>query len=421
MGDAEDSPVGMRFNPTREAGLRRLEAFIAQADDYGRLRNYDLGPGKPPAVSGLSPYLRHRLIDEAEVLAAVGALSGERGVDSFVREVFWRSYFKGWLQMRPSVWSEFARERDAALTALDRDPGRRNIYDSACEGKTGIACFDAWSDELRATGYLHNHARMWFASIWIYTLELPWALGADFFYRQLLDGDPASNTLSWRWVCGLHTRGKTYLARRENIRTFTRERFDPEGLASEAPALDGPPPSAAETSRLPSFQVIDTAGREQPMPTSYSLLVTAEDLLPERVLGPSLIEGASARFVLSGEPPRSPLGTAARVRGFVSSACENTAERLDAQRIEAVEDALAAGGVVVTPFAPVGPIATAIQAAEERSGTRLLRVVRSYDRAAWPHAKAGFFKLSKKIPSLLQALRTSSTVSLVDPTEYESR
>jgi deoxyribodipyrimidine photo-lyase len=64
--------------------------------------------------------------------------------------------------------------------------------------------------ELVETGYLHNHARMWFASIWIFTLRLPWELGADFFLRHLLDGDAASNTLSWRWVAGLHTKGKHY-------------------------------------------------------------------------------------------------------------------------------------------------------------------------------------------------------------------
>ena len=99
-------------------------------------------------------------------------------------------------------------------------------------GATGIDCFDAWARELVATGYLHNHARMWFASIWIFTLRLPWELGADFFLRHLIDGDPASNTLSWRWVAGLQTAGKTYLATAENIARFTGGRFAPQGLAT---------------------------------------------------------------------------------------------------------------------------------------------------------------------------------------------
>ncbi len=90
-----------------------------------------------------------------------------------------------------------------------------------------------------SAGYLHNHARMWFASIWIFTLRLPWVLGADFFMRHLCDGDPASNTLSWRWVAGLHTRGKTYLARASNIATYTGGRFTPQDhdLAAFAPPL----------------------------------------------------------------------------------------------------------------------------------------------------------------------------------------
>ncbi|BAU31831.1 deoxyribodipyrimidine photo-lyase [Microcella alkaliphila] len=86
---------------------------------------------------------------------------------------------------------------------------------------------------------------MWFASIWIFTLRLPWQLGADVFLRNLLDGDPASNTLSWRWVAGLQTRGKTYQATADNIARFTDGRYRPRGLATTAEPLDGPPPPPA--------------------------------------------------------------------------------------------------------------------------------------------------------------------------------
>lgn len=402
MSDAK--LAALRSKGSRAEGLRRLEAFVPKAADYGRLRNYDLGPETSPAVSELSLYLRYRLIDEAEVLRAVRAFD-DKGIDSFVREVFWRAYFKGWLQMRPEVWRAYKEERDAALNTVESDPGRRRTYEAACEGKTGIACFDAWSDELRATGTLHNHARMWFASIWIYTLELPWTLGADFFYRHLLDGDPASNTLSWRWVCGLHTRGKTYLARRDNIRKFTRERFDPEGLATEAAPLDGPPLPAADASRVPAFALMDAAGTERTLPESYALLVTPEDLLPDGLVGGSLLEGASARYVLSGEPARSPLGTAEHVRRFVRDACVSTRDRLDGQPIEISDlEGLLKAQTLVTSFAPVGPVAEALRRAEEQTGAGMLYATRSYDRAAWPHAKAGFFKLGKKIPTLLKTL-----------------
>lgn len=402
MSDAK--LAALRSEGRRTEGLRRLEAFVPKAADYGRLRNFDLGPETSPAVSELSPYLRYRLIDEVEVLGAVRAFD-DLGVDSFVREVFWRAYFKGWLQMRPEVWRAYKEERDEALRTIETDAGRRRVYRVACDGKTGIACFDAWSDELRATGALHNHARMWFASIWIYTLELPWTLGADFFYRNLLDGDPASNTLSWRWVCGLHTRGKTYLARRDNIRKFTRGRFDPEGLATTAPALDGPPLPAADSSRVPAFKLIDGEGSERALPESYALLVTPEDLLPDGLFGGSLLEGASARYVLSAEPARSPLGTADHVRRFVAAACQSTRVRLDGHVIEASDlNGLLKAKTLVTSFAPVGPVAEALRTAEAQTGAKLLYAARSYDRAAWPHANAGFFKLAKKIPSLLETL-----------------
>jgi deoxyribodipyrimidine photo-lyase len=117
----------------------------------------------------------------------------------------------------------------------------RTAYAQAVEGRTGIAAFDTFACDLVRHGYLHNHARMWFASIWIFTLKLDWELGADFFLRHLRDGDAASNTLSWRWVAGLHTKGKTYLARADNIARFTAHRPDgpltAEGLAEEAEPL----------------------------------------------------------------------------------------------------------------------------------------------------------------------------------------
>ena len=65
---------------------------------------------------------------------------------------------------------------------------------------------------LKENNYLHNHARMWFASIWVFTLDLPWQLGAEFFMKHLFDGDAAANTLGWRWVAGIQTQGKNYLA-----------------------------------------------------------------------------------------------------------------------------------------------------------------------------------------------------------------
>ena len=87
--------------------------------------------------------------------------------------------------------------------------------------ETEIECFNDWVKELKNFNYLHNHTRMLFASIWIFTLKLPWQKGAEFFMKNLFDGDAASNTLSWRWVAGIQTKGKNYLAKSWNISKFT--------------------------------------------------------------------------------------------------------------------------------------------------------------------------------------------------------
>ena len=214
--------------PTREAGEKLLTAFAPRMGrQYANGRNMDHGPGAHRAVSVLSPYIRRRLVLEVEAVAAALSTHGLENAEKFVQEVFWRGYFKGWLERRPQVWDNYRKGLDADLANLNHDRHLRRNVDLAMTGQTGLDCFDAWVAELLDTGYLHNHARMWFASIWIFTLGLPWRMGADFFFRHLLDGDAASNTLGWRWVAGLHTRGKPYPADAQNIATFTAGRFTP--------------------------------------------------------------------------------------------------------------------------------------------------------------------------------------------------
>ncbi|MCA1943125.1 MAG: hypothetical protein LDL15_05910, partial [Yonghaparkia sp.] len=226
---------------TRAAGLARLADFVPRAGRaYAAERNADHGPGDRSNVSTLSPWVRHRLVTERELAAAVLERHSLSAAEKFVQEVYWRTYWKGWLERRPSVWTRYAASVAPTLDTLSA--ADRTTYDDAVAGRTGIDGFDHWARELVETGYLHNHARMWFASIWIFTLRLPWQLGADFFLRHLLDGDPASNTLSWRWVAGLQTVGKTYLATADNIARYTDGRFRPRGLATAAHAIDDDAP-----------------------------------------------------------------------------------------------------------------------------------------------------------------------------------
>ena len=393
--------------PTRDAAQSRLDRFVTSAgSQYARQRNFDFGAGKHVKVSQLSPWIRHRLIQEEEVLSAVLQQHDLNTAEKFVQEVFWRGYFKGWLEHRPDVWRYYRQDLMHLFGELDTDADLSRRYDEAVEGRTGLTCFDAWALELTETGYLHNHARMWFASIWIYTLKLPWQLGADFFYRHLVDGDPASNTCSWRWVCGLHTIGKTYLARASNIEKFTGGRFNPIGeLAHAARALEDARPININA---PGFASHDLTGRR------FGLIITEEDCSLEQLDLPQ----PAAVLALSSQTERSlkPLGAAAakfgpmavkdamvraqnRFDGLVSEyADENWAEALrdwmDANALE----------VCVTSRLTQGPVRKRLRTACRDAGIELLQVARHYDQLVWPNARRGFFGLKKKIPAILEGL-----------------
>ena len=218
----------MKFEISRKAALKQLENFTnSQLKNYDFKRNFDLGPNAKSNVSCLSPYISHRLITEYEVAKTVLAKFPYQKVEKYIQEIFWRVYWKGWLELRPQVWSDFVED----LKGIKEDDN----YKKAINGQTEIECFNDWVKELKENNYLHNHTRMWFASIWIFTLELPWQLGAEFFMQHLYDGDSASNTLGWRWVAGIQTQGKHYLASEWNIKKFTNNRFNNIKLNETAP------------------------------------------------------------------------------------------------------------------------------------------------------------------------------------------
>ena len=166
-------------------------------------------------VSGLSPFITRRLILEQEIIEQILNKHPFTKVEKFVQEVMWRSYWKGWLEMRPKVWDDYLREVELAKKQLNDQQITR--AEEILGGCSGVSFMDHFTNELKETGYLHNHARMWWASYWIHIEKLPWQLGAAFFFSHLLDADAASNTLSWRWVAGLQTKGKAYLINRGNL------------------------------------------------------------------------------------------------------------------------------------------------------------------------------------------------------------
>ncbi len=385
--------------PSRSAAIARMTRFVPlAARHYTEGRNTDAGPDACGAVSRLSPYLRYRLITEDELVGAVLRQHRYDAAEKFIQEVLWRTYWKGWLEMRPSVWTRFIADRDRQQQDF---PDARAIT-AAEAGLTGIEGFDDWARELVTTGYLHNHARMWFASIWIFTLRLPWALGADFFLRHLIDADAASNTLSWRWVAGLQTVGKTYLATVDNIARHTNGRFRPVGLAREAVPLTELPIAAPRPLPVP---------RAPDGGAGAMLLVTPDDMHPESWPWDGPVDSA---IVVADDDLL--WGDAARA--FVSAAAADTAQRMSVafgcpatvtESIDATTliDTARSIGVrqIVTAYAPVGPVADALAAIGEelaRANIGLAQVQRHWDSQFWPHAKKGFFPFRERIPSLLR-------------------
>lgn len=365
---------------TRADGLARLESFLPRASSYAKERNYDRGRGRHHGVSGLSPYLRYRLISEEEVSKSVLGRFSYSTVEKFLQEVAWRTYWKGWLEMRPGVWDRYVEDVSGKEVTAE--------CHAAMEGMTGLACFDCWCRELIETGYLHNHARMWFASIWIFTLRLSWQLGADFFLRHLLDGDPASNTLSWRWVAGLHTKGKHYLARASNIEKFTQGRFHPYGQLNESAA----PLVEDHVFERHALQLPE--GRKPQGRIGHLLL--ADDL------GPAPCEVAST----SGWHPREACGLWPEVSSLVhrcrTSAVRDAVDRAGGRWLDGDLSGELKGWVreesldsIMIFYPTIGPWRKVLSNTE--LAVPIYHFARDWDQKLWPRANAGYFKLKKKL------------------------
>ena len=392
---------------SREEALVLLAAFLPKAGtSYTRNRNFDLGAGQHKHVSQLSAYIKRRIITEEDVLKKVLSAHSLNEAGKFIDEIFWRTYFKGWLESRPHIWMQYCADVHHLTHELQTQSGLRDRWAAACLGETGIDCFDAWAKELAETGYLHNHARMWFASIWVYTLQLPWQLGADFFLRHLLDGDAASNTLSWRWVVGLHSVGKTYLARAENIQRFTNGRFAPKGLAQVAPPLndtastmapkiiDPPNPylEGRKTGLLLHSDDLNIAHLTQYSDCIASATYRPVDAGTMLVSSPKLLEFNNAALDAATKHWKPNLLNCCDVttpEGILSWALENKLEQ------------------IITPYAAVGNTSQMLEKCKHllsNHRVQLTQVMREYDIVSWPYATKGFFKFREKIPKILTSL-----------------
>jgi deoxyribodipyrimidine photo-lyase len=405
--------------PNQAAARDQLNSFVDQGGAglrYAQLRNSDLGASKHQHVSMLSPYLSCRLLLETQVLRAVLKKESAINAEKFIQEICWRTYWKGWLQHNPIVWQRYCLD---VVRLQKLAPVLQKQIDQAKTGTTGLECFDAWVSELTTTGYLHNHARMWFASIWIFTLKLPWQIGADFFMQYLLDADAASNTLSWRWVAGLHTVGKHYVAKADNIARYTNGRFNPQGLLNEnAVAL-------TETAQLNTDQH-QLAPAPIPVYRQASvergiLLLQSADFSPEHELG---IEHLDALVWIKPDALAIDAASNSSRAKFAIGAMSDAQNRLQArynlsaeQMIEVESPSLLVSTIeqrtqyrdakILTAFMPVGSTHDQLEPYLQElvaMGANVHQLTRQWDDIAWPHAQRGYFAFKARIPQLLNTL-----------------
>ena len=397
----------LAFSPTRAAALARLAEFLPVAGRYAADRNF-VRPGHPN-ISRLSPWVQKRLLLEEEIVAAARDLWPFQAVEKFVQEVYWRTYWKGWLEQRPEAWSRWVEAVPRLRDALSAE--QRSMLEAALAGRTGIAGFDDWAKELVATGYLHNHARMWFASIWIFTLKLPWELGAAFFFEHLLDGDVASNTLSWRWVAGLQTPGKTYVARADNIVHYT------DGEHAPAASQLASAPFATKEEPLPKV----VAWTEDPAQVAslktyerIGLWMHPEDLAVEQgELTGLKIQNINASWptgicVRAGWSEKVSAWTLAALRDgatragnhFGAEVSSGESSDLPTSLVEWATKNRLQAVVAYRPF--VGPWLTEAHAIESALASASIRLIwrrRAWDTAHFPHATRGYYPFWERIKS----------------------
>lgn len=387
------------FDSNQVAANNALHTFLPRAgSEYSRTRNYDYGSMQRKNVSMLSPWIRIRLLSEWQILNAVLQVHSKSSASKFIDEVCWRTYWKGWLELRPSVWEDYQIE-----LARDRERCKKNIgYLQMVEANSGIPVMDAWTSELIENGYLHNHARMWYASIWIHTLKLPWTLGAEFFLRHLLDGDVASNTLSWRWVAGLQTLGKVYLAHKSNIYKYTAGRLEVNiPLATES-ALVETGQRIATPRKLPSNDTAIPNGR-------IGLLIHEEDLSAVNWLS----DGCELIAVAGLLSP-----AAYRKYGIEESVIKFRSDCMRSALPEKAEIFSCPGKVAEWAFlqnldavlmaeAPVGicnDVILDLESSLAAHGVEIIKRRHWWDAHFYPAARAGFFNFKKSIPTAIKKL-----------------
>ncbi len=352
---------------------------------YAKNRNFDYGQPHNN-VSALSPYINRRILSENEVIKV--ALKNHKigKIEKFIQEVFWRTYWRGWLELHPWVY--------------------KHVNDETCQGtipkKTGIKCFDHWTEELIETGYLHNHARMWYASIWIFTLNKPWESGANFFKRNLLDWCPASNTLGWRWVAGIQTIGKPYIAKADNIKLFTKNRFHPINQLNEKPMSVKNEESTREAIKFNPPRTLNFENHD-----NVGLVLNKNDLSLNKSFEAKKIPFECGIYIEEGKKSSKSVV----VNSFEDRIMDETISKTPGVKVFYNYNQLVDWArnyklnKLIFPYETTGnEILNKRELIEKLKEAQIAPffLMRDWDRHAFPFANKGFFPFKKKIPYLLK-------------------
>ena len=377
----------MEFESSRAKAIEKLNKFIEKnLFEYSKLRNFDFGPEKRSNISCLSPYITHGIINEQEVIQkALSKFSFSKN-EKFIQEVLWRTYWKGWLELRPNVWTDYLAE----LNQMKNEFQNNQNYLSAIDGKTDIECFNAWVNELKDNNYLHNHTRMWFASIWIFTLELPWQLGAEFFMQHLYDGDAASNTLGWRWVAGVQTQGKHYLASEWNIKKFTNNRFQNIKLNENAP------PKISEK----SYQIIKQNFTNPQNIEEKNLLIFENNLSFE--ITDFQEKNFEKIYLVSNKNENRSIKLSEKLVKFKSQLIEDQGQRLKDQSIDCQVVDISELTKIENCYGLYPTVGENLDFLNSNN-LKIDFLYRNLDQLAWQYCNKGFFNFKNYIPKIVSS------------------
>jgi deoxyribodipyrimidine photo-lyase len=192
-----------------EEALRKIDPVA-----YAKTRNFSDGN-----VTKLSAYIRHGVLSLGEIREYVlKRVKNPNDANKLIQELAWRDY---WQRLYVKLGNRIWQNQEEYKTGYLPTDYTAKLPEDISTGTTGLVCIDSFSQELRTTGYLHNHIRMWLAAYIIHWRRVEWQAGAKWFLQHLLDGDPASNNMSWQWVASTFSH-KPYFFNRENLQRYTK-------------------------------------------------------------------------------------------------------------------------------------------------------------------------------------------------------